>query len=216
MLTVLSPVGPALTSGPFDAASPSATADPHERRVTRTLGVALDKLHHAAARGAATGALDAFEEAVPLGVSADLCEALDLMRECPHLSSFEVSIGWAPSRPVPARTPSRTTFTPDAMEMVREAGRALRERTPLEDFDLEGPVVELSRPDASLRGMAVVFGRVNGRPRQVSVELSDADWKAADEALAGRLVFRCTGELTQRGKSFVLEHARNVTVDRGE
>jgi hypothetical protein len=92
----------------------------------------------------------------------------------------------------------------------------LRERTPIEDFELEGPVVELSRPDASLRGTAVVFGRVNGRPRQISVELWGADWTSADEALGGRLVFRCTGELTQRGKLFVLEHARNVTVDRGE
>jgi hypothetical protein len=175
VLTLLSPVAPALTSSQLGLFSHPDGApeprDPYERQVTRTLGVALDKLHRAAARGAATGQLDAFEDAVPFGVSADLCEALDLVRECGHVSSFELSIGWAPSRPEPARTPSRAILTPDVLEVVHEAGRVLRERTPIEDFELEGPVIRLDRPEASLQGTAVVFGRVDGQPRQISVEL---------------------------------------------
>lgn len=219
VLTLLSPVAPALAprqlalfSPPEEEALPPP--DPYERQVTRTLGIALDKLHRAAARGAATGQLDAFEDAVPLGVSADLCEALDLVRACSHVSSFEVSIGWAPSRPEPAQTPSRAIFTPDVLEVVHEAGRVLRERTPIEDFELEGPVIRVDRPEASLQGTAVVFGRVNGQPRQINVELWDADWRKAVEALSGRLVFRCTGELSRRGKLFVLANARGVTVER--
>ncbi len=191
-----------------------AAPEPYERQVTRTLGVALDKLSHAAGRGAATGALDAFEDAVPLGVSADLCEALDLVRECSHVSSFELSIAWAPSRPVPPKTPSRTTFTPDVLDVIHEAGRMLRERTPIEDFELEGPVIHLSRPDAALQGTAVVFGRVNGQPRQISVELWNSDWNTASDALSGHRVFRCSGELTQRGKLFVLTNPPDEPAQR--
>ena len=196
VLTVLSPVSPFLMSSQlrFDYAEDfEAIPDPYERQVTLTLSSALYRIHHAAARGAATGALDAFEEAVPFGVSADLCEALDLVRECSRVSSFELSIAWAPSRSVPPGTPSSTTFTHDVLEVVHEAGRMLRERTPVEDFELEGPVIDLRRPDATLHGTAIVFGRVNGQPRQISVELWNSDWNTANEALSGHRIFRCSG-----------------------
>jgi hypothetical protein len=58
-----------------------------------------------------------------------------------------------------------------------------------------------------------VFGRVNGQPRQIDVELWNRDWNIANDALAGHRIFRCSGELSRRGTAFVLTNARNVVVD---
>jgi hypothetical protein len=212
VFTVLSPVAPALQlSLPYREAEPAA-ADPFERRVSRTLGVALERLHHAATRGAATGAIEAFEQAVPFGVNADLCEAIGLLRES-ALSSFAVNIAWASSRPVPAKTPSGKVFTKDVLEVVHEAGRVLRERTPIEDFELVGPVIDVSRPDATLHGMAVVLGRVNDQPRQVTVEVWGEDWHTATDAMKNHQVLRCVGELSVRGTYCTLKSARNLSIE---
>lgn len=213
VMTILSPVSPALQTEAEDPAG--ATPDPYARRVTRTLGVALDTLHRAASRGAATGTLTAFEDAVPLGVSADLCEALGVVRESSRVQAFELSIGWAPSRPVPAGTPSRTVFTPDVLEIVHEAGRVLREQSPIDDFELEGPVIQLNQPANQPQdltsGTAVVFGRVHGQSRQVRVALDGPDWHKAVDALQKHRIFRCTGELSRSGKLYVLLHPRRVS-----
>lgn len=215
VMTVISPVSPALQTEIECVAD--ATPDPYARRVTRTLGGALDTLHRAASRGAATGTLAPFEEAVSHGVSADLCEALDLVRECSRVQVFELSIGWAPSRPVPSGTPSRTVFTPDVLEIVHEAGRLLREQSPIDDFELEGPVIQLNQPVnqpmTESSGLAVVFGRVNGQSRQVRVSLNGLDWQKAVDALQKHRIFRCTGELTRSGKLYVLLNPRRVMIE---
>lgn len=218
VLTILSPVAPALTSRQLSLpALPTSTAEsqpePYERTVTQTLGAALGRLHRAASRSAATGALDAFEEAVPEGVSADLCEAMGLIRECTHVATFEVSIGWAPSRPPTVNVPSRFQFATDVLEIVREAGRLLRERTPVEDFELVGSVIDLSRPSEELHGVAIILGNVHGQLRKVSTELWGADWQIAHDAQekTPRALLRCTGELHRSGNSFSLRHARDVT-----
>lgn len=217
VLTVISPVTPALHRSPTQTLLPEVSAafaaEPYERRVTRTLGTALAQLHHAASRGAATGELTAFEEAVPMGVSADLCEALDFIRESSRISAFELSIGWAPSRPLPVAVANRTLFTPDVLEVIHEAGLLLRERSTIDDFDLEGPVIKLHQPPSHSQGTAVIFGLVNKKSRQVSVELSGDDWSLATRALREHHVFRCTGELTRTGKSYLLQNPRQVTID---
>jgi hypothetical protein len=187
--------------------------EPYERRVTATLGRALHKLRSAATRGASTGSLDAFEDAIEAGVSADLCESLGLIRECSHITTFEVSIGWAPCRPQSGHVPDKVMFTTDVLDVIREAGRQLRERSPVEDFDLVGPVVDLSRTLESLHGTATVLGSVDGQLRKVNVDLWGADWQLAHGALGKtpHVLLKCTGELLKNGNLFVLKNARNVS-----
>lgn len=109
--------------------------------------------------------------------------------------------------------PQKITFTTDALEVVQEAGRILRERGPVDDFELLGPVVDLSRPSAdSLYGVGVIVGSVQGQLRKVNVELWGRDWQAAHDALGKptQLLLRCTGELLKSGNLFTLKNARDV------
>ncbi len=61
----------------------------------------------------------------------------------------------------------------DALEVIREAGRVLRERTPVEDFEVERPIVKVNRPGGELFGDAVILGVVDGRTRQVHISLGE-------------------------------------------
>jgi hypothetical protein len=186
--------------------------EPYERKVTRIFARALARTISAAARTVSTGAFDAFDDAVDDGVSADLCEALGEMAECPSMTSFEVSISWAPSRPVPREPRPRFTFGTDVLEVVREAGQVLRAKAPIDDFDLVGVVVTVHRPDAQVRGSAVVHAHIDGHYRKVKVDLADEDWQLAEKALRNHLVFGCVGELVRVGKQFRLENPRRVCV----
>lgn len=215
VIRVLSPVTPALTprqeSLPFPEGCIAADEDqPFERAVTTTLAVALNELTTAAVRGAASGSLEAFEAAVPRGVSADLCEAIGNAVERPTMSRIEMRITWSGTRAGPRDIPARTSFSMDTIEVIREAGRLLREKAPIDDFELEGYVIDLSRPDPEPAGVATVAATVGGTSRKVSVPLRGMDWRAASEALDQRLVFRCEGELYRDSKPFLLRNPRNV------
>ena len=73
VLTILSPVPPGLRPPePLDGVLP----DPFERKVSQTLASGLLAARLAAQRAAVSGDVQPFREAVPRGVSANLCDAL--------------------------------------------------------------------------------------------------------------------------------------------
>ena len=104
----------------------------------------------------ARGGVGAFEEAVSQGVSADLCEALALVRECTSVTELDLSVGWAAARPEIQKLPTRHEFTMDTLEVIGEAGRTLRE---------EGARSTPSRLRVSSCSLESTFGRVYGHSR---------------------------------------------------
>jgi hypothetical protein len=212
VLTVISPVPPALAqSTTFLEAAPSEAN--FNRRVTETLTTALAAIRTAAETSVARGGVGAFEEAVSRGVSADLCEALALVRECTSVTELDLSIGWAAARPELQKLPVRHEFSMDTLEVIGEAGRALREKSPIDSFEVAGVVVALDRPTDAFAGTAVVVADIDRQPRRIRIELfGETDWKTADEAMKRRLVLRCQGELLREGKHYVLRHARDLRI----
>ena len=218
VVKLLSAVGPSLEGTQLPLVMPGAEAPaevPIPRRVTLRLASAAQRLVRAAEHGVATGELTAFREdaAVAEGVSADLCEALALVGDCSQVSQVGLTIAWASSRPPPHRVEPAATFTRDVVEVIREAGRLLREQEPEEDFQLVGPVIDLSRPTEDLWGTATVLASLAGEPRKIDVELAGDNWKLAHDALENRKrVLRCVGELEKRGKKYHLVSPRKVDV----
>lgn len=212
VLTVISPVPPALAqTDMLLGVVPSETN--FNRRVTETLTTALAAIRTAAETSVARGGVGAFEEAVAQGVSADLCEALALVRECTSVTELELSVGWAAARPELQKLPVRHEFSMDTLEVIGEAGRALREKSPIDSFEVAGIVTALDRPTDAFAGTAIVVADIDRQPRRIRIELSgEADWKTADEAMNKRLVFRCQGELLREGKYYALRNARDLRV----
>ncbi len=209
ILTLFAHIPPSLQSQTAFEFGKEEVAEPFNRRVIRTLGTALAAVSSAAEFGVSTGELSRFEESVSQGVSADLCESLALINECSAVTHFGVDISWASSR-IPVAPPKAThVFAQDELEVIREAGRVLRERTPEEDFELEGLVIDVDRPSEDLGGRAVVLGAVRGQPRKVRVEVWGDDWRTAHDAMSQRVLVRCRGELIRDGKQYVLRNPRD-------
>ena len=194
----------------FDTPPPEV---PFERRVTHTLATALVRLHRAATSVANGGDIDAFEASIEYGVSADLCESVALVRECASVAELGVSIGLALARPV-KDVPSLAgvVFPHHLIEVIADAGRVLRDREPVEDFELKGPVIQVTRPEETMHGKATMYGLVEGSQRKVVVELWGDDWRKATRAMEERehLRLHCVGKLERAGRSFVLNNPRDV------
>lgn len=99
--------------------------------------------------------------------------------------------------------------------VIRSAGASFRERTPVEDFELEGITTHITRPGEALRGEAKIFAVIDGRQRLISVAVEGQDWEVASRSMTERVLLRCDGELRRLGAAFVLEQPRNFRLAAG-
>jgi hypothetical protein len=202
---VHTPVPPRLSSpqasfSEEDVADALKPAEPFERRVSLKLFDAV-RAAHSAANDALVSAqgLDAFTEAVPLGVSANLCEALvGLGGEAGH--PFDFTSRLAPSRPLRARTFPPIRFRRDHLPVLASAARELRELVADEGVLLVGNVVRLHR-EGSGAGEISIAGTIEGddRLRRVRMSLSEPDYTRATGAHQQMLLVSVRGDLVRRG-----------------
>lgn len=210
-LTVLSPVSPQLSLGDTQEAEMEA---PFERRVVTTLMEATRVAATAATKATSTGDLRAFQQAVPQGLSANLCEALaSLTPFCDPAEGLSVSVSWASSRPGPRNVPTRLSVAPATGAVLAEAARLFRSTTPQPDVEVRGVVVKLERAEAQAEGMVTLLALVEGQPRRVEVRLEAEDYAKAARAHMERLAVGCQGELRRRGNLFRLENARQFSTE---
>ncbi|GIE86735.1 hypothetical protein [Actinoplanes regularis] len=205
VLSVHTPVPPRLSSAQAsffdeDVADALEPAEPFERRVSLKLFDAVRAAHSAAndALVAAEG-LDVFTDAVPLGVSANLCEALvGLGGEAGH--PFDFSLRLAPARPLRARSFPPIRFRRDHLPLLASAAQELRERVADEGVLLVGNVVRLHR-EGSGPGEISIAGTIEGddRLRRVWMSLGEEDYFRATEAHRGMLLVSVRGDLVRRG-----------------
>ena len=95
------------------------------------------------------------------------------------------------------------------MEVIREAGRVLRAKSPIEDFEVQGLVIDLSRPADKLAGNATVLTSIDGSHRKVNIEVWGDAWDLANRAMTERRVFACEGELCRATRPFRLDTPRS-------
>jgi hypothetical protein len=189
-------------------------APPFERQVTETLARSLRALDHAAERAALSQQMDAFDEAIPQGVNANLCDAVvGLWGGDEVQRNLEFSFSWSPARPVPHEAVRTVHFSSDRIPVIREAGRQMRDREPLSDFDLRGPVVKLERPDGAPTGKVTIIGLVEDRQVRVVTELEDAQYHVAVQAHDQGQTVLTTGTLVKEGRGYVLKNPADLVVE---
>jgi hypothetical protein len=190
------------------------TDDPYERKVTQTLAQSLHALDRAAEQAAITQEMAAFDNAVPQGVNANLCDAVvGLWGGDEVQRSLEFSFSWSPTRPVVHDTVRRVSFTSDRIPVIREAGRQMREREPLLEFELQGPVVKLERPEGAPSGKVTIVGLLEDRQIRVALELEDKQYHVAVQAHDQGQTVRTTGVLTREGRGYTLSNPSDLAVE---
>jgi hypothetical protein len=211
VVTVLSRVSPLLHAQDGQLFEPEP---PYERRVTETLAQSLVALEKAAESAALSQEMKAFDDAVPRGVNANLCDAVVGLWGGDELQrTLAFSFSWSPARPPSSDAVRNVAIAPDRMPVIREAGRLMRERAPLPEFELSGPVVRLDRPEGAPVGRATVVAIVDERHVRVVVELGDPHYHEAVRAHDDRKILRMSGTLLREGRGYVLRNPTDVVVE---
>ncbi|MCP4657691.1 MAG: hypothetical protein GY856_19975 [bacterium] len=212
VLTIISPVPPALGAGP---PTDDPDVEPFERCVTRTLAQAAAAARAAAEESVTSGEMAPFERAVEHGVSANLCDALAGLHAAGHGERLELGISWARARHVPRDVPSVVRLTRDATQVFKEASRIFRKTAPEESFELSGYVIGLKRDEGRETGTVTVSALVEKSVRKVRLELVGVAYERAIEAHRTERRVRCEGELVRSGQGFALRDPRGFTLGAG-
>jgi len=211
VLTILSPVAPALAPEgelPLDL-EPS---EPYERRVTRTLAEGLAAMEQAARGAAASGGMGGFEQAVRLGVSANLCDAVTGLSAVSPGEGLDIRIAWSRTRPVPNTVPSRVFLGSDSMPLIQEASRLFKDTAAVEDVELQGFVTRLARGPTEISGEVTLEGLLDGQLRRAIVELGEGIYSQAVQAHEQRQRVACAGDLVKERGGFRLQNPRHFRV----
>ncbi|MBW6432538.1 hypothetical protein KZ829_02120 [Actinoplanes hulinensis] len=224
VLSVHTPIPPRLSGQPSlfddDVSDALEPAEPFERRVSLKLYDAVRAANDAANDALiSSNGLDAFTDAVPRGISANLCEALvGLGGEAGH--PFELTMRLAIARPLRARAllePIR--FRRDHLPVLASAAQELRERVADEGVLIVGNVVRLHREGVG-SGEISVAGTIEGedRLRRVWMPLGDGDYTQATRAHQEMRSVTVRGDLVRRGTRLYLTNpsAFQVVADRDE
>ncbi len=81
----------------------------------------------------------------------------------------------------------------------------MREGSPLEEFELVGPVVKLERGEGAEAGKVTNIGLVDDRQARVVAELGEPAYRTAIEAHQSGHTVRMSGTLMREGHSYVLK-----------
>jgi hypothetical protein len=211
VVTVMSRVPPILHAKPGQSVEMDA---PFERQAVQTLAQSLHALDRAAEHAAVTQEMEAFDQAVQQGVNANLCDAVvGLWGDEEVRRNLEFTFSWSPARPVAPDAVRRVALSSDRVPVIREAGKQMREREPLPDFELSGPVVKLERAEGTLTGRVTVIGLVEDRQARVVLELADQSYRVALQAHDSGRTIRTSGTLAKEGRGFVLRNPADPVIE---
>jgi hypothetical protein len=213
IMSVESSVAPKLRhQGLFDDFPPNRDSEPFERRVLLRLNDSLGALSSALLEATGTADAKPFQDAVPLGVSANLCDALVGLGMDGTAEEVSFQFSWAPVRPVNEQTKDIVRFGRDAFPVLREAARILREQAPQEDHQLMGRVIALRRAEQDYEGRIMMAGLVDGKWRNVRVDLTGRDYQTAVKAHYDKDYVQAVGDLVRHGRGYDLINVREFVV----
>jgi hypothetical protein len=213
VITLLAPIPPDLSLSRQTSFWPNVEDEPYERKVTRVLTQALHSASKAIVESNRGDGLRAFINAVPSGVSANLCEAISSMIE--RVDGVDVSVTWAKTRPTP-KSRDLVRFSKTDGEILKEAARQLRLREPRHDERIIGYVTNLHREEDQHEGRVTIKAVVDGKLRSLTAQLSGLDYHAAVLAHDRKLPVTLIGDLEAEGQRWKLFEPREILVIEDE
>jgi hypothetical protein len=183
--TIVSPVDPEIqTSMDFNDDQFRLETEPYSRRVTTRLMSTLGVVSNAIQRGQLFEVAQAVEE----GVSANLCEALKMMRPPGEQSQLDISVTWARTRShIPENVPQSVSFPQESFGLIDDATRKLRSFAYARSKKYEGSIIAVQKMKRTLfpdqGGRVVISTIVRGEAAKLRVDLNQDDFRRACEAL---------------------------------
>ena len=193
--TIVTPIPPEIqTSMDFKDEEFRLEIEPYPRRVTTRLMSTLSLVSNAIQSGQPGRIIESVED----GVSANLCEALKTMKPVGDQSRLDISVSWARNRVhVPKNVPQTVSFLQESFAFIEEATRQLRRLAFAGSQKYEGAILTVQKmkrplyPDLS--GRIVIAAEVGGEAAKVRVDLDEADFRSACDAIRDGKNVRLSG-----------------------
>ena len=210
ILTIVFPVTPDLLEG-----QEMEAALPFERKVTRSLVTGLNSLETAVRSQVARPSLGPFLQAINLGVSANLCEALSNIGERTEGSTVDTQITWARNRPSP-QIDTKARFLGGDFSYLRSAAGRLKEQDWDDVILISGPVTRIESEKVLFGGEVFIYASVGDSPKRVKVTLNQDQYKQANEAhLAGQNI-EIGGKIQKSGRYLTIDSPTSFSILKGE
>ncbi len=191
-------------------------AQPFSRQVTTRLMSSLGLVSHAIEAGQADRLLDAVNE----GVSANLCDALVMMKPPGDESFLDVQVTWARTRPhLPAGIPRSVSFPPEHFAVIEEVGRQLRTRAAARPERYRGQVLIVKKALRPLMpevaGWMIMGTEVGGARRESRSISAPNDFALACDALRDDRPVEVTGTIRHdvKAREYVLNDPSDFRVN---
>lgn len=213
VVTVLAPVEPE-PAPQEELVEVQPTVAPFGRRVTTTFVSALSAIRDASLESAHHLDFSHFREAVPRGVSADLCDAIVRMSPLSDMQGLlRIGVSWSPLCKVGYGQRTEITLPAEIMPLVEDAANALREEDEQPpNREIHGVVTQLSRrPDAEMGTVTVRAPIERGGPeKSVVFELPPGAYHVASTAHDEKLPVVVSGDVVPTGVDWRYELLRPV------
>jgi hypothetical protein len=194
---------------------------PFERRAVIELVKGLAALKEAAEDNERYGRFifNTFVEAIPQGVSANLCEAVVSLnfedeKEITEklLKPLEVRVTWSYAVKERVNIPTQSiSFDENIYPFIRQAAKEFRARNP-EIVTIQGWVRDLSKIPHSNPGVIRILAHIDGKPRPVRAQLEYEVYKKALEAHRNDEIVELTGTLIVENGYYRLENPTDFHV----
>ena len=209
VVNLLVPVAPPL-------AEPDQThlfEPPFERRANRTLVTGLRAAREATDLVNRGDGIQAFDQRVADGVSANLCTAAATLIDVG--GGLEVSVSWALTRPASEEHDERRAtvdFRPADAPVLHEAAQILSARQERVDEHIEGYVSALARAQSDPAGRATIKAVIDGALTSVKADFSPSEYTKITKAHDTRSSVSLEGDLRREGHRWHLSNPRDLTV----
>lgn len=193
---------------------------PFARRAVLQTLKAVGVLHDVASQNLEMGrfSFPLFRDAVPTGVSANLCEAITASGKDELESPIEISVTWSYIVTGTETLPTKfVRFEPEMMQFIRQAGREFRRTSPL-TAEMQGWVSMMGRAGTRTGpGKIRLIGRVDGRIRSVQIDLEEDDYRIAANAHREGMLISVSGDIVVENNRYTMTRPRNlqIVVDSG-
>lgn len=166
---------------------------PFARRAMLRLAEGLSALRDLT-HGATVPAASSITEAVGVGVSSELCEAVANTLDTSSIADLQVAFAWADRLPA-RQAPTNVTLAGEASGAIRHVGEVLKGSPVVGRQTIIGYVKRLDRGEEDEVGRVTLRALDNDKARNISLELNDTDYHVAGVANTDRRIVSATGVL---------------------
>ena len=196
------------------------------RKVNISLNTALAAINATTKDVLAGSNIEIFEQSVESGVSSNLCDALLEVGSYTDLQDLSFRWQWSPMWDAPSITKEKLALSKQTFPVLKEASKLLKSRdiirkrseskSHLQNSDrltlISGKVIGLERRDDSAIASVTVLTKIEGRDREVLLELSEVFYAKAVHAHLARRKITCYGEIISQENALTARNIQDLRV----